>query len=403
MIKDYFNLAFRNLRKRKLRSWLTILGIVISIATIFMLISLSIGLEGAVKEQFRLLGADKFFVQPQGQLGGPGAGSAVQLTEKDVEVIEKVNGVKEVSYSTFGSAEVEFQNQKRYTFSVGYPLDKAEVFGEIELYKAEEGRILEEGDEGKVMIGSQYKHNNFFKKPVKVGDKLSVNGKQFEVKGILETVGNPTDDRIIYMSLTDFREIFNTGDRVDQIIVQVNDENEINGIAERTERKLRRFRNVDEKNQDFTILTPEELLESFAIILNIITGFLLSIATISLIVGGIGIANTMYTSVLERTREIGIMKAVGARNKDVMFIFLIESGLLGLVGGLIGILLGMGIGRGIEYIAVNQLGTTLLQVEFPGYLILGCLAFSFLIGAVSGTLPAWKASKTNVVDALRYE
>ena len=86
-----------------------------------------------------------------------------------------------------------------------------------------------------------------------------------------------------------------------------------------------------------------------------------------------------------------------------MFIFLIESGLLGLVGGIIGILLGMGIGKGIEYVAVNQLGTTLLQVDFPLYLIFGCLAFSFLIGAVSGTLPAWKASKTNVVDALRYE
>src|SRR3990167_1541311 len=125
MIKDYFNLAFRNLRKRKLRSWLTILGIVISIATIFMLISLSIGLEGAVKEQFRLLGADKFFIQPRGQLGGPGTGGAVELTEGDVSVVEKVNGVKDVSFSVLGNAEVEFADQKRYIYAVGYPSDKA--------------------------------------------------------------------------------------------------------------------------------------------------------------------------------------------------------------------------------------------------------------------------------------
>ena len=116
-----------------------------------------------------------------------------------------------------------------------------------------------------------------------------------------------------------------------------------------------------------------------------------------------GIANTMYTSVLERTKEIGVMKAVGAENKDILMIFLIESGLLGLVGALIGIILGFGIGQGIEYIAVNQLNTNLLRVATPTWLIVGCLVFGFLIGAASGLFPARRASKVNVVDALRYE
>ena len=111
----------------------------------------------------------------------------------------------------------------------------------------------------------------------------------------------------------------------------------------------------------------------------------------------------MYTSVLERTKEIGVMKAIGARNRDVLFIFLIESGLLGLVGGIIGVILGIGAVKSIEYIAFQQLGTKLLQAAIPIWLIVVCLLFAFLIGSISGSLPAWQASKTNVVDALRYE
>ena len=166
---------------------------------------------------------------------------------------------------------------------------------------------------------------------------------------------------------------------------------------------MQKSRDVTEKTQDFIILTPEELLETFGVVLNIITGFLGGIALISLIVGGIGITNTMYTSVLERTKEIGTMKAIGAQNKDILMIFLIESGLLGLIGGIIGIILGLGIAKGIEFIAFQQLGTRLLQAATPVYLFVGCLAFAFLTGAISGGIPAWQASKTNTVDALRYE
>ena len=174
-------------------------------------------------------------------------------------------------------------------------------------------------------------------------------------------------------------------------------------VAERVERKLQKSRGVNDKTQDFTILTPEELLEDFRTILNIITGFLLGVATVSLIVGGIGIANTMYASVLERTKEIGIMKSVGAKNKDILMIFLFESALLGLVGGIIGIVLGFGISKGIEYIAIEFLATTLLQAAAPLYVIIFLLTFAFLSGAVFGALPAMRASKLNPVDALRYE
>ncbi len=403
MKKEYFNLALKNLQNRKLRSLLTMLGIFIAIATIFILISLSIGLQDAVKEQFRLLGADKFFIQPRGQAGPPSSGAAAQLTLDDVETIRKIPGVKDLSYFLIGNAEVVFEKQKRFFPVVAYPLDGNKVFQEVESYKPEDGRDLEKGDRGEVLLGSQYKHNNVFKTPVKVNDKIKINDVEFKVKAILKTVGNPGDDRLVYMSYEDFKDLFKSEDRVDQIMVQISQGEDIKEISEKTEKRLISSRGLTKKTRDFNILTPEEVLSSFGAVLNILTGFLFSIATISLLVGGIGIANTMYTSVLERTKEIGIMKAIGAKNSDILIIFLIESGLLGLVGGVVGVLLGIGISKSIEFIAVHYLATTLLKASAPPYLIFGCLLFAFLIGAISGTLPAFQAAKIKITDALRYE
>ncbi len=402
MINDYFILAVRNLRKRKLRTWLTMLGIFISIATIFMLISLSLGLQNAVQEQFKTLGTDKFFVQPAtGFLGPPGSINSVLLTKEDIKTIENVQGVKDVLETVAGNAKVEFGDKVRYITVWGMST-KTNLFIEAGNYKIDEGKFVGEGDT-EVLIGNLYKTGNLFGKPVRAGNKLTINNQEVRVKGILKSTGNPDDDKLIIMDVEFFRSFFNISERVDWIVVQVNEGENVNDVADRVEKKLRSARDVTEKTQDFIILTPEELLKSVQTILNIVTIFLAGVAAISLLVGGIGIANTMYTSVLERTKEIGVMKAIGAKNKDILIIFLIESGLLGLVGAVIGIGLGYSASKVIENIAANALGSNLLQAAVPWYLILGCLLFGFLIGAISGTLPAIRASKTNVVDALRYE
>lgn len=404
MITDYFKLAVKNLRQRGLRSWLTMLGIFISVAMIFVLVSLSLGLQGAVEEQFETLGTDKFFVQPAtGFLGPPGSVGGVILTEEDVEVISKIQGVKDYSFFTAGNARVEFGKETRYMLVWGIPPEHMDVYSEVGSFEIEDGRNLEKGDKSSVILGNLHKTGNVLGKPVNVGNKLTINDEDFKVRGIMELIGNPDDDRAIIMDIESFRVLFEIPERVDFIMVQIDEGEDILEVADRVERKLRKTRGVTEDNQDFGILTPEELLESFGNILAIITSFLGGVAAISLLVGAIGIANTMYTSVLERTKEIGVMKAIGARNSDITWIFLIESGLLGLVGAGIGVGLGYGIGKTIEYIAINQLNTTLLQIAAPVWLIAGCLIFGFLIGAVSGTLPAIQASKINVVDAIRYE
>ena len=228
MNPEFFTLAIRNLQKRKLRSFLTILGIFIAVATIFLLISLSLGLQSAVEEQFRLLGTDKFFIQPRGQIAGPGTGGAVELTEKDIDTIEKTIGVKETTYFVSTSAKVDNKNTVRFVFVAGLPLETVELYTESFSLKMDEGRFLEKGDSGEVVLGSQYKYNNFLKSEIRVNNKLAINDREFRIKGILQSVGNPQDDRIIYFSEDDFRDIFNCYKLFSSSVKETSSRNETN-------------------------------------------------------------------------------------------------------------------------------------------------------------------------------
>ena len=405
MISDYFKLALKNIRRRKLRSWLTMVGIFVSIAIIFVLISLSLGLQSALSEHIRTLGADKLFIYPSLEAGIPGAGNPIEMTTDDYEVISRISGVKAATYMTMENGKIRISGKTKYFFIIGFPLDKdaASIFLESGGLKTDEGRFLSQGDKGYINLGSEFKYGNLFDKPVKTGDTIYLNDMPLKVKGIFKSLGNPGDDSQTYIGIEDMREIFNTSDRVDYMVAQVQAGSNIQEVAARIEKKLLDFRGLTEKTKDFTVVTPEELLRSVANVLSIIMAFLLAVAAISLIVGSVGIANTMYTAVLERYKEIGVMKAVGARNSDVLTIFLIESGLLGLVGGIIGVVFGIAVGKIVEYIAAVQLHTTILQASTPAYLIIGCLAFAFVIGSIAGTFPAWRASKIRPVEALRYE
>ena len=403
MILDYFGFSISNLQKRKLRSWLTLLGIVISILIIFVLASLSIGLQESVKEQFREIGADKFFVQPKGFVGLVGGDSAAKLTLEDVKTIEKVQGVRKTGTMGVESAKIEFGDEIRFTRIVGLDVDSIDLFFESSGLEIIDGKKLRKSQKRKIVLGNSYVDNSFLQKGVSLGNQISINDEKFRVVGILSSAGNSEDDRQIYMEKEEFDEFFETEGRISIITVQIESESDLKDIANKVEKKLRFSRDVKEENQDFSILTPEEILQSFGNILDILTGFLLGIAGISLLVGGINVANTMYTSVLERTKEIGIMKSIGARNGSVLTLFVVEAGILGLVGGLIGIFLGILISKSVEIYVDKFLGFGLLEAAFPTYLVVGCLGFSFVVGIFSGIWPAMQAVKVKPVEALRYE
>jgi putative ABC transport system permease protein len=197
------------------------------------------------------------------------------------------------------------------------------------------------------------------------------------------------------------KKLLNIDDEWDVIVAQVFDSKQAQAVAEKIKDVLRKDRKEKFGEEDFSVQTSAESISSVNTILNIINLIVGGIAAISLLVGGVGIANTMYTSVLERTKEIGTMKAIGAQNKEIMWIFIIESGMLGLIGGLIGAALGIGLAFGVSGIANAALGSTFLSVQISYPLILGAIAFAFAIGLISGLTPAFQASKLKPVEALR--
>ncbi|UCD20828.1 MAG: ABC transporter permease [archaeon] len=404
MIIDYFNLSFKNLRNRRTRSFLTILGIFIGIAAVVALISIGQGLESSVAEQFENLGKDKVIIQSK-SLGPPGSasGQSLLLTTRDMEVVEKTKGVFGVVGIVFKTGVIKYRDELEIAFISGVDPRDDMRFEEVQAFKIEEGRFLKPDDKYKAVVGYGHVSGGLWEKPVDLGKKIEIEGVEFRVVGVLESTGNPYDDESVLISKEVMRDIMNLGEEETQLYAKVIQGEDPVEIAERIARELRRFRDEKEGEETFTVQTAEQLFESFQNILGILQAVLIGIAAISLLVGGIGIMNTMYTSVLERTREIGIMKSIGAKNSNILSIFLIEAGMLGLVGGLIGVAIGIGLGKMAQAIAYGALGSSLLQVSFPAWLIIGALVFSFVVGCVAGTLPAVRASRLKPVEALRYE
>ncbi|HLC56424.1 MAG TPA: ABC transporter permease [Candidatus Nanoarchaeia archaeon] len=406
MIFDYFILALKTLSHRQLRSWLTVLGIVIGITAVVSLISLGQGLQNAINEQFSTIGANRILIQPGGSDLGPptpGTGQA-KITDHDLNLIEDINGVDNAFGYTLNPAKAEFNNKVRFTYVVGIPPDPEELKVLGTGLDVGEGRQLKKGDVSKVVLGYDISHrDSMFGKEVKIGDKILIEGKSFDVVGVRKRIGNPIQDESFLIPLDTFRDIFNLEDDLSIIAANINANENVDVIAEKIKKEMRRDRHLKEGEEDFQVQTSEEVIASFNVVLQIVQAVLIGIAAISLIVGGIGIMNTMYTSVLERTKDIGILKAIGAKYSDIMQIFLIESGIIGLVGGVIGISIGVGIGLLVQFFAEQYWGTALIRASFSWPLIIGSLLFSFVVGSLAGLLPARQAAKMNPVDALRYE
>ena len=403
MIKDYFRLAYRSAKTRKLRSWLTMLGIFIGIAAVVALISLSQGLQNAIAEQFMSLGSDKIVIQgPSSGFGPPGTGVEVPLTKDDRDVIEKVNGVEIAVGRLIRSVRLEFNDEIKYSYAASMPEDGDEIDLAVEAnnYNIGIGRLLKKGDKYKVMIGHDYAEDAF-DKPLQLRDTVIIENNEFKVVGILKKSGNPQQDSTLVIPEDAFREIIGVEEAFDLIPAQVSAGEDISIITERVKKALRKHRNVDEGKEDFTVETPENILATLNAVLLVVQGVLVGIAAISLVVGGVGIMNTMYTAVLERTREIGIMKATGARNRQILFLFLVESGMLGMFGGIIGVSLGFAISKTVEYIAFKIYESYLIQASFSPWLLGGALLFAFFVGALSGVFPAKQAAGLQPVDALR--
>ncbi|MFH1589484.1 MAG: ABC transporter permease [archaeon] len=379
-------------------------GIFIGIATVVALISLGDGLQTAVVEEFEKLGTDKIFIMPGSSMMSVPGSLKNALTEYDVDIIKKVRGVDTAGSMVFKVARVEFKDESVYTYVIGLPTsgDEAKMFEEIQSWVVDEGRFFESSDKYNIVIGSLVaEENQLFENKAGLRNTIIIEGVPFKVIGILEPVGNPDDDKSIFMPLSTARELFNEPTSADYIMAKVAKGYDPEKVAEDITRKLRNVKDVNEGEENFNVQTSTQMLETAGTVLSVITAVLIGLAAISIIVGGVGITNTMYTSVLERTKEVGIMKAIGAKNSDVLQIFLIEAGLLGMAGGAIGILIGAGLAKIVEIAATQTLRVEYIVANVSPQLVIGALLFTFIIGAVAGTTPAIQASKMSPVDALR--
>ena len=406
MITDYFKIPWKEIKRRKLRSWLTLIGVFIGISAIVSLITLGQGLENAIEQQFEALGKDKLLISAKGDALSAGLSiDAIKITNDDMEVVSDTLGVKKVAGFIYSTVRVEYNDIVKYVYVWGMPTDpeERELIGETQSFSVDAGRSLEKGDNNKVVLGYQYTQEKFLEKEVDLNDKVLINDEEFKVVGFLEKIGSPPDDQAVMITLEDYSDIFDTDDELGMIIAQTQPGEDPNDVSESVEKALRKHRGLDEGEEDFMIQTPEQMMESFSVILDIIQIVLIGIAGISLLVGGVGIMNTMYTAVLQRTKEIGVMKALGAKNSHVLYLFLIESGFYGLGGGIIGAAIGIGFAKSVEYLFTVFVGPAFLNIEIDWMLVLATLTFSFVVGCISGIAPARKASKLNPVDSLRYE
>ena len=394
MIKEYFVFGWSSIRQRGLRSWLTIIGIVIGVAAIVSLITIGQGMKNAVEAQFESLGVTEIRVVPASLQGPPSP--FFTLPNRMADRIEQLSIVEHIDRIMIGTSTVTFSGEESFSSIFGYDVSLAdEGFADLNV-EVEKGRSFQPNDRKVVIVGNVFA-TELFDKEISERNKLKIGNRTFKVIGVFERTGTNVDNRA-YLPLEDARELFNRPNDLNVIVVSVKEGIEINKARDSIEESL--LRQYDD--EDFDILTPQQILNQINDILGVVQSVFAGIAAISLVVGAIGIMNAMFTSVLERTRDIGVMKSVGAKNFDIAAVFLIESGTIGLVGGAAGVLAGtllaFSVGSG-----ASAFGFPLLKIEVDFQIIVFALAFSFFVGSLAGLLPALQASKLKPVDALRYE
>ena len=411
MLKDNFNLAYKNIKERMSRSILTLLGISIGIMAIISLMGIGEGMQAAVSGELSSL-SDTIIVTAGGgssnefDLISEGINNNGEyLTDRDIADLNRIQGVKEVSTQLSGAGVITFNSEDVYVTLTGMDIDSQNL-----AYDHEDlgfGNLLEEGDQNKCIIGYSIAHEDFDVE-ISVGSRIKINGEKIVVKGIFSKQGMgglTSTDNIVILTSRDFEKI--TGEsNIKAAVVRVSNPNKVEAIAEEIEQTI----NENHGDDDFaSAIAMSSILETIQNILGILSMVLIAIAAIALVVASIGIMNTMLTSVMERTREIGIMKAIGAESKDVMFIFIIEGMLVSIVGGAIGIFLGVFGSQGMASL-LSEMGAggppggnmTLTPV-ITLYSIVLAVSVSVIVGVLSSLYPAWKAAKMSPIEAVRYE
>ena len=399
--------ALESLASNKLRSGLTILGIVIGVAAVIAMISIGRGAENSITGSIQGIGTNLLFVF---RGGNEDVRNPKPLTLGDANAINdpfQAPSVANVAPMLMGNGKVSYNGESVVTSIEGV----TPSFAEVRNYRVTEGEFIAEehilGRSSVALLGPDVAKKLFGRKEGLVGETVRIEGQPFRVIGVLESKGGSSfsnqDDRVLVPFTTAQARLIrrSTPDQVDLLMVQAISAQAVPQAAEEIAQILRYRHKTEIGADDFTILTQQDFLDTARTITNILTIFLGGIAAISLLVGGIGIMNIMLVSVTERTREIGLRKALGARRIDILVQFLTESIVLSLFGGLVGI----GLGWLISYV-VGQIAAANNADINPAIgldTILLATLFSTAVGLFFGLYPANRAASLEPVEALRYE
>lgn len=391
-----FKMAWKSIGANKLRSFLTMLGIIIGVSAVIALISIGQGSTAAVKAQVQSLGTNMLTVNIFGR------GVKTSLSYNEAEKLAQIPGVKAISPEVSGNVTVKNGTKNESVSLTGITPD----FETVRDYQVQAGRFILPIDlsyRQKVALLGSETATNIFGTENPVGQTVLINGVRFDIVGLLAakgtSLGRSNDDTILIPITTAERILRNTSIR--SVYVQTTSSDNVNTVSAELDSDLSKsFKITAEqkaKNQvPYRIFNQQDALNTVNSITKTTTMMLGGIAAISLLVGGIGIMNIMLVSVSERTREIGIRKAIGARRRDILIQFLIESMVLGGLGGLIGVGVGAG---GAELLSK----TMKMSVQLSGQIMLISFAFSLFVGVFFGLLPANKAAALKPIEALRTE
>ncbi|MEM4359075.1 MAG: ABC transporter permease [Candidatus Bilamarchaeaceae archaeon] len=402
---DAFFYSVRSLRVSSLRSMLTVIGVVIGVVAIVVVASISEGVQQEITAQLEVFKPNMLVVIPinlesaeemRGFMGAA-TGATGKLYERDAQAVAGIPGVKTVGRANYGRTYLEFREAS--VIAPVYAIDREYYNQYADYFKLSEGRMFDNWEHNVVVLGNDAAKKMFGKREVSAGNVIKINGMDYRVVGVLEKIGtalSEQDDNVIFVPYDDGPKLFGSQlakNEIFMLSVELEEGADVKEVKDAIETKLIAYHKVTPDDKDFSVITADYIKEMVNTILGMLTISLLAITLIASVVGGIGVANTMFMAVLERTREIGVLKAVGATERDIVLIFLVESAIIGLLGGIIGLLLAMGILEIAGYFAV------------PFWLRLRVIAlafvFSALISIIAGLIPARQAARLDPVEALR--
>lgn len=413
-----FKIALNIILHSRLRSWLTIIGIVIGIAAIVSIVSIGQGAQRSLEQNLNSLSADIITINPgfsramgaEAGFRNFGEGGNFQdttttpknLTVRDLIFLRSIPNVEYVMGSISGSADASYLGKNARVSVEGVDVS---VWKDITSTDLASGRYLIQGDVNSVVIGGRIASSTF--SDVEINRQITIGGKAFKIVGILKESGNSDDSRV-FMPIANALTVLENKDEknLDSITVKIKDISLTDDTITQITNKLMLSHGILQANkQDFSVNSAKSVQERVSTTLSSMSLFLSAIAAISLIVGAIGIMNSMFTSVLERTREIGILKAIGAKNRDILTIFLLNSGIIGLIGGILGVIVGAFASEYIGQLAgLSSVGRFVFGSAYVSFtLITEVFLLSIAVGLISGAIPAYRASRLKPVDALRYE